>query len=91
MTTTDTDALQERVAEELYYEQHPEVRHRSEWPAAVYPDTVYEYRDLAAAVLPIVREAQADALRGAAESMNDDLDYSYLIERACQYEQEADQ
>lgn len=52
--TTDTDALQERIAEELYYDQHPEGRHRNEWPTAVYPDTVYEYRDLAAAVLPII-------------------------------------
>ena len=63
--TTDTPALQERIAEELYYDQHPEGRHRSEWPDAVYPDTVYEYRDLAAAVLPIiaaeVRKAQAKA------------------------------
>src|SRR5690606_14495385 len=65
MTTTDTDALQERIAEELYYDQHPEGRHRNEWPTAVYPDTVYEYRDLAAAALPLiaaeVRKAQADA------------------------------
>ena len=65
--TTDTTALQERIAEELYYDQHPEGRHRSEWPTAVYPDTVYEYRDLAAAVLPIiaaeVQAAKAEALR----------------------------
>ena len=65
--TTDTTALQERIAEELYYDQHPEGRHRSEWPAAVYPDDIYEYRDLAAAVLPIiaaeVRAAKAEALR----------------------------
>lgn len=70
VTTTDTDALQERIAEELYYDRHPEGRHRGEWPAAVYPDDVYEYRDLAATVLPIiaaeVRKAQADALREAA-------------------------
>ena len=59
--------LTERIAEELYYDQHPEGRHRSEWPAAVYPDDIYEYRDLAAAVLPIiaaeVRAAKAEALR----------------------------
>ena len=65
--TTDTTALQERIAEELYYDQHPEGRHRSEWPTAVYPDDIYEYRDLAAAVLPIiaaeVRAAKAEALR----------------------------
>lgn len=73
MTTTDPNPLQERVAEELYYEQHPEGRQRSEWPAAVHPDTVYEYRDLAAAVLPIiaaeVRKAQPETLRGAAETI----------------------
>ena len=65
--TTDTTALQERIAEELYYDQHPEGRHRSEWPTAVYPDDIYEYRDLAAAILPIiaaeVRAAKAEALR----------------------------
>ena len=65
--TTDTTALQERIAEELYYDQHPEGRHRSEWPTAVYPDDIYEYRDLAAAVLPIiaaeVQAAKAEALR----------------------------
>ena len=59
--------LTERIAEELYYDQHPEGRHRSEWPTAVYPDDIYEYRDLAAAVLPIiaaeVRAAKAEALR----------------------------
>ena len=56
----DPTALLERVAEELYYDQHPEGRHRSEWPDAVYPDTAYEYRDLAAAVLPIIAaEVQA--------------------------------
>ena len=52
--TIDTTALQERIAEELYYDQHPEGRHRNEWPAAVYPDTVYECRDHAAAVLPLI-------------------------------------
>ena len=71
--TTDTDALQERIAEELYYDQNPEGRHRSEWPAAVYPDDVYEYRDLAAAVLPIiaaeVRAAKAEALREAERAL----------------------
>ena len=61
--TTDTTALQERIAEELYYDQHPEGRHRSEWPTAVYPDDIYEYRDLAAAVLPII----AAEVRAASE------------------------
>ena len=65
--TTDTASLQERIAEELYYDQHPEGRHRSEWPTAVYHDDIYEYRDLAAAILPIiaaeVRAAKAEALR----------------------------
>ena len=59
--TTDPTALQERIAEELYYDQHPEGRHRSEWPTAVYPDDVYEYRDLAAAVLPIIAEMMEKA------------------------------
>lgn len=63
--TTDPTALQERLAEELYYEQHPEGRHRSEWHAAVYPDTVHEYRDLAAAVMsvvaPAIQAAKAEA------------------------------
>ena len=82
--TTDTTALQERVAEELYYEQYPEGRHRNEWPAAVYPDIVYEYRDLAAAVLPIiaaeVQAAKAEALREAAEDLFYDGDQDVPIE-----------
>ena len=65
MTTTDTDALQERIAEELYYDQRPEGRHRNEWPTAVYSDTVYECRDLAAAVLPIIA-AEVRAAKAAA-------------------------
>ena len=74
--------LTERIAEELYYDQHPEGRHRSEWPTAVYPDDIYEYRDLAAAVLPIiaaeVRKAQAEAWSegaavGARDSFSADL------------------
>lgn len=77
MTTTDTDALTERMAAEMYYSDHPEGRHRNEWPGSVYPDTVYEYRDLAAAVLPIIAatehriarlEAQTD-VRGRAVVM----------------------
>ena len=66
--TTDTTALQERIAEELYYDQHPEGRHRCEWPTAVYPDDVYEYRDLAAAVLPII----AAEVRAASEKAWDE-------------------
>jgi len=72
--TTDTTALQERIAEELYYDQHPEGRHRNEWPTAVYPDTVYEYRDLAAAVFPIiaaeVQAAKAEAWDDCERSMH---------------------
>lgn len=90
--TTDTTALQERIAEELYYDQHPEGRHRSEWPTAVYPDDIYEYRDLAAAVLPIiaaeVRKAQADALREAAREMVWDSDAERLDELATDIEKE---
>ena len=82
--TTDTTALQERIAEELYYDQHPEGRHRSEWPTAVYPDDIYEYRDLAAAVLPIiaaeVQAAKAEALREAAEDLFYDGDQDVPIE-----------
>ena len=78
--TTDTTALQERIAEELYYDQHPEGRHRCEWPTAVYPDDVYEYRDLAAAVLPIiaaeVRAAKAEAWREYAAALEAVPDYA---------------
>ena len=66
--TTATAALQERVAEELYYEQYPEGRRRSEWPDAVHPETVYEYRDRAAAVLPIIAE---EVRKGKAEAWDD--------------------
>ena len=71
--TTDPTALQERIAEELYYDQHPEGRHRSEWPTAVYPDDVYEYRDLAAAVLPIIARVRRDAAREALNGLAIDL------------------
>lgn len=88
--TTDTTELQERIAEELYYEQHPEGRHRSEWPAAVYPDTVHEYRDLAATVLPIVeaevQAAKAEALRKIAPHLNDSGDERFLLQAATEYE-----
>ena len=81
--TTDTTALQERIAEELYYDQHPEGRHRSEWPTAVYPDDIYEYRDLAAAVLPIiaaeVRAAKAEALREMQEHHEREADKAQTI------------
>ena len=90
--TTDTTALQERIAEELYYDRHPEGRHRGEWPAAVYPDDVYEYRDLAAAVLPIiaaeVRRGQAEALRDAADAWHAEHEgtrpgpYNWMWDRA---------
>lgn len=75
--TTDTAALQERIAEELYYEQHPEGRHRSEWPAAVYPDTVHEIRDLAAAVLPIIR---AELRAAQAEAWHHGFQEGYCLE-----------
>ena len=81
---SDPNPLQERIAEELYYDRHPEGRHRGEWPAAVYPDDVYEYRDLAAAVLPIIArlEARSD-IRGRAVVM--------YRERAREAEAERDQ
>lgn len=76
--TTETAELQERIAEELYYEQHPEGRHRSEWPAAVYPDTVHEYRDLAAAaVLPIIR---AELRAAQAEAWHHGFQEGYCLE-----------
>lgn len=81
--TTDTTALQESIARAL----------APSHPHPLKPEACNgcrRLRDNAAAVLPIIREAQAEALRGAAGSMNDDLDYSYLIERARQYEQGAD-
>ena len=81
--TTDTTALQERIAEELYYDQHPEGRHRSEWPTAAYPDDIYEYRDLAAAVLPViaaeVRAAKAEALREMQEHHEREADKAQTI------------
>ena len=81
--TADTTALQERIAEELYYDQHPEGRHRSEWPTAVYPDDIYEYRDLAAAILPIiaaeVRAAKAEALREMQEHHEHEADKAQTI------------
>src|SRR5699024_10098604 len=55
MTTTDTDALEERIARELFYTESPEERHRDGWLSA-YSEDRYLYRDLAAAVLPIVAE-----------------------------------
>ena len=79
----DTTALQERIAEELYYEQHPEGRHRNEWPDAVYPETVYEYRDLAAAVLPTIEQevqaAKAEALREMQEHHEREADKAQTI------------
>ena len=81
--TTDTTALQERIAEELYYDQHPEGRHRSEWPTAVYPDDIYEYRDLAAAILPViaaeVQAAKAEALREMQEHHEREADKAQTI------------
>ena len=74
--TADTASLQERIAEELYYDQHPEGRHRSEWPTAVYPDDIYEYRDLAAAVLPIIAaEMQAASEKAWGEGVAAWRDY----------------
>ena len=80
--TTDTTALQERIAEELYYDQHPEGRHRSEWPTAVYPDDIYEYRDLAAAVLPIIARVRRDAAREALDGLIADKAHMTALLRA---------
>lgn len=91
--TNDPTALQERIAEELYYEQHPEGRHRSEWPAAVYPDTAHECRDLAAAVMsvvaPAIQAAKAEALREAVDtilSRRRRVSGKTIIEYATEYE-----
>ena len=64
MTTTDTDALTERIARELFYTESPEERHRDGWLSA-YSEDRYLYRDLAAAVLPIVAEEVRKAKAGA--------------------------
>ena len=64
MATTDTDALEERIARELFYTESPEERHRDGWLSA-YSEDRYLYRDLAAAVLPIV---DAAVKRGQAEA-----------------------
>ena len=62
--TADPTELHERVAEELYYEQHPEGRRRNDWRTE-HPVTRYEFLDRAAAILPIVaeevRKAKAEA------------------------------
>ena len=74
MATTDTDALEERIARELFYTESPEERHRDGWLSA-YSEDRYLYRDLAAAVLPIVaeevRKAKAEALRETVRDMGE--------------------
>lgn len=62
--------LTEQIAEELYYEEHPEGRHRNDWRSE-HPLTRIEFMDRAAAVLPIVKAAQAEALRDAATDMGE--------------------
>ena len=64
MNATDTTALQERIAEELFYSESPEERHRDGWLSA-YSEDRYLYRDLAAAVLPIIA-AEVQAAKAAA-------------------------
>ena len=82
---TDTDALEERIARELFYTESPEERHRDGWPSA-YSEDRYLYRDLAAAVLPIVavevRKAKAEALRSAAEMIEDMRNSAQIAEVA---------
>lgn len=80
MTDTDPTPLQERIARALDKNFNPDR----------YPIMVAMFMDYAAAVLPIVeaevRAAKAEALRSAAEWMNDDLDYGYLMGKAHEYE-----
>lgn len=57
--TTDAD-LTEQIAREMYYSEKPEERHRNGWNAD-HPDERWRFRDLATAVLPILRRAQAEA------------------------------
>ena len=81
MTTTDTDALTERIARAFYENRVAAIEsdhERRSWPA--WDDhekaDADEWRDAAAAVLPIVeaevRKAKAGALREAASAV--DLD-----------------
>ena len=64
MVITDTDALEERIARELFYTESPEERHRDGWLSA-YSEDRYLYRDLAAAVLPIVADEVRKGKAGA--------------------------
>ena len=77
MATTDTDALEERIARELFYTESPEERHRDGLLSA-YSEDRYLYRDLAAAVLPIVaeevRKAKAEAFDSFCNALADHLD-----------------
>ena len=80
----NTDALTERIARALARQDgYDPDKHCDEW-------VMDGMRESAAAVLPIVeaevRAAKAEALRGAAEWMNDDLDYGYLMGKAHEYE-----
>ena len=80
----NTDDLTERIARALARQDgYDPDKHCDEW-------IMYGMRESAAAVLPIVeaevRAAKAEALRSAAEWMNDDLDYGYLMGKAHEYE-----
>ena len=80
MTTTDTDALEERIARELFYTESPEERHRDGWLSA-YSEDRYLYRDLAAAVLPIIAAEVAKTLRAEAHALMDDIDEGPVTEK----------
>ena len=94
--TTDTTALQERIARALALtDDYDGCFERldgtdPEGPLSTDEEDAEWWRKRAAAVLPIVeaevRAAKAEALRSAAEWMNDDLDYGYLMGKAHEYE-----
>ena len=44
----------------MYYSEKPEERHRNGWNTD-HPDEKWRFRDLATAVLPTLRRAQAEA------------------------------
>lgn len=79
MTTTDTDALKERIARAFYENRVAAIesdQERRSWPAWEDHEKADadEWRDAADAVLPIVaaevRKAKAEALREAAENVD---------------------
>lgn len=83
--TTDPTPLQERIARELYARGNDELRKAWDNPRNLHqvPQWREKYRELSAAVLPLiaaeVRKAQADVLRDAAADMGEWADEPILV------------